>query len=222
MTAQKIWCIIKKKSGFGIVECYFVYMTIEVYMKLNELASIRSGLVLSRKMTTKESSSYQYRLLNLRSIRADGTIDLQQIDTYNATEALRTEYLSQPGDLVIRLTAPYTAVLISEDIAGMVISSNFVIVRIESDQLLPGYLYWLLNTAEEKHRIYENATSNMLGAVKAKYFMEYELDLIPVRKQQIISELNLLSQKEVRLLKELAQVKEKYYAYQIKQARKRM
>ena len=132
-------------------------------MKLQDLASVRSGLVLSRKQA-KEPSEYRYPLINLRCIQQEGTIQLKEADIYEAKEPLKEEYLSQSGDIIVRLTAPYTAVLIDETTSGMVVSSNFVVIRVEDKGLLPEYLFWLLNTEKIKRKIYENATSNMLGA----------------------------------------------------------
>lgn len=112
-------------------------------MKLRDLASVRSGLVLSRKQS-KERTSDRYPLLNLRCIRQEGSVDLGEADVYEAKEPLKDEYLTQSGDIIVRLTAPYTAVLIDETTTGMVISSNFVVIRTESGLLLPEYLFWLL------------------------------------------------------------------------------
>ena len=114
-------------------------------MKIGALADVRSGLVLSRKQS-KEPTDYRYSLINLRCIQPEGIIDLNESDIYEAKEPLKEEYLSQRGDIVVRLTAPYTAVLIDDTTSGMVISSNFVVIRIEDKQLLPEYLFWLLNT----------------------------------------------------------------------------
>ena len=110
-------------------------------MKLQDLASVRSGLVLSRKQA-KESSEYRYPLINLRCIQQEGTIQLKEADIYEAKEPLKEEYLSQSGDIIVRLTAPYTAVLIDETTSGMVVSSNFVVIRVEDKSLLPEYLFW--------------------------------------------------------------------------------
>ena len=77
-------------------------------MKLRDLAIVRSGLVLSRKQS-KEQTNYQYPLLNLRCIQPEGTVNLNEADIYMATEPLKEEYLSQKNDIIIRLTAPYTA-----------------------------------------------------------------------------------------------------------------
>lgn len=180
-------------------------------MKLRELASVRSGLVLSRKQS-KRPTDYQYPLMNLRSIRKEGVIDLKEAAIYDAIEPLKKEYLSREGDIVVRLTAPYTAVLIGETTSGMVISSNFVVIRIENACLLPEYLFWLLNTQTVKRTIYKNTTSNMLGAVKAEILSEFELVVLPMEAQQKIAQLHLLAKKENQLLKELADQKERYYA----------
>ena len=186
-------------------------------MKLQEIASVRSGLVLSRKQS-KESTDYRYPLINLRCVQPDGAINLNDSDIYEAKEPLKAEYLSRRGDIVVRLTAPYTAVLIDDTTSGMVISSNFVVIRIEDKQLIPEYLFWLLNTPQVRRKIYENATSNMLGAVKAKFLANFEVTLLPVEVQKEIAQINLLSKMEGRLLKELAEEKERLYSYLLNQA----
>ena len=189
-------------------------------MKLQDLASVRSGLVLSRKQA-KEPSEYRYPLINLRCIQQEGTIQLKEADIYEAKEPLKEEYLSQSGDIIVRLTAPYTAVLIDETTSGMVVSSNFVVIRVEDKSLLPEYLFWLLNTEKIKRKIYENATSNMLSAVKARFLADFELVLLSEEDQCKISQFNLLAKRERQLLRMLAEEKEKYYAGVLNQAYKR-
>ena len=190
-------------------------------MKLQDLASVRSGLVLSRKQA-KEPVGYPYRSINLRAIQPDASINLSEVDVYQAKEPLKPEYLSQIGDIIVRLTAPYTAVLVDETTEGMVISSNFVVIRIESEKLLPEYLFWLLNTQSVKRDIYENATSNMLGAVNAKFLAEIEIALLPIEEQHKLVQLYLTSRREIRLLRELAEEKERYYAKFLDQTYKKV
>lgn len=190
-------------------------------MRLGSTASVRSGLVLSRKQA-RETSDIQYPLLTLRAVNPAGYIDLAELDIYNATERLSNEYVTQPGDVIVRLTAPYTAVLIDESTSGMVVSSNFVIIRADRRQVLPEYLYWLINTQPIKRAIYENTGSNVLGAIKAKYFSDFELAPIPLQQQRFLADMNLLAIKEGRLLRELAAEKEKYHALILERAHKEM
>lgn len=190
-------------------------------MNLGTVAAIRSGLVLSRKLS-RELSSYRYPLLNLRAIHPDGYILPDSLEVFYATELLRQEYLTQQGDIIIRLSIPYTAILIDTDMTGMVVSSNFAIIRLNQKYMLPEYLLWLLNTPDIKRKIYENSSSNMLSAVRPTFFAELEVLLLPLADQEKIAKLNLLAKQEIQLLKKLADEKERYYVAVIEHAQKNM
>lgn len=191
-------------------------------MKLKEGATVRSGLVLKRKEAKPDQPSVAYRALNLRSVNSAGYLDTSQLDVFNASEALGAEYLTRADDIVIRLTSPYTAVLINEATTGLIITSNFVVVRVNKTLILPNYLVWLLNTAKQKRQIYESATSNMLGAINAKYYANLALVPLPIDEQQRIADLNQLAQREIQLLHKLADEKATYYAEMIDTAQRNM
>lgn len=180
-------------------------------MKLGQLATVRSGLVLSRKQA-RTPTGIRYPLLNLRSIHPDGYIETEQLDVFEAADDLSSEYLTQTGDIVIRLTSPYTAVLIDEALIGIVVSSNFVIIRANPRKILPGYLVWLINTPKIRRTIYENTSSNMLGAINARFFSEFDIPPLTVTQQQKIAEIYNLAQKESKLLRQLSEQKERYYS----------
>ena len=178
-------------------------------MRLGDVATVRCGLVLARKQSPTPTDA-RYRLLNLRSINADGCVEMAMLDEYYAVESLSSEYLSQAGDVIVRLTAPYTAILVDDETAGMVVSSNFVIIRPNPRQLISGYLAWLLNTRKAKRVIFENTSSNMLGAINPKYFACMEVALPSIDRQSAIADLNALALKEGRLLRRLADEKKRY------------
>lgn len=190
-------------------------------MKLGTVATIRSGLVLSRKLS-REISSYRYPLLNLRAIHPDGYILPDSLEVFYATEPLRQDYLTQQGDIIIRLSIPYTAILIDASMAGIVVSSNFAIIRLNQDYILPEYLLWLLSTTDIKKKIYESSSANMLSAVRPTFFAELEVLLLPLADQEKIAKLNLLAKQEIQLLKKLADEKERYYVAVIEHAQKNM
>ena len=183
-------------------------------MKLGNVAQVRSGLVLARKQA-RERTVYRYPLLNLKCIHPSGYIDTDLCEMFDSVESLNPEYLTHKGDVVARLTIPYTAVLITDDLEGYVIPSSFVVIRPDQSMLLSEYLLWLLNSQKVKKQMYEGAVSNMLGAVKPRYFAEYEIDEIPIPKQRILADLNQLAKREVQLLEKLAAEKEKYYDHVI-------
>ena len=185
-------------------------------VRLGDVATVRCGLVLSRKQSRTPTSA-RYRLLNLRAINADGCVEMALVDEYFAVESLSPDYLSQFGDVIVRPTVPYTAVLVDDETAGMVVSSNFVIIRPNPRKLLSGYLAWLLNTRKTRHVIFENTTGNMLGAINPKFFASLEIDLPSIDRQCSIADMNALARKEAQLLRQLADEKKRYYDLILKQ-----
>ena len=171
-------------------------------MKLEKMAFVRSGLVLGRKQA-KDQTEYRYPLLNLRCIQPDGSVDTSLCETFHANEYLNPEYLTDEGAVVIRLTAPYTAVLITRTLEGFVIPSSFIVVRTKTDILLPEYLVWLLNSKLSKRQIYDGAATNMLGGIKPRFFAEVDIDPLPTEQQRAIAQLSALAQQEAKLLREL-------------------
>ena len=180
-------------------------------MKLKDVAYIRSGLVLSRKRK-KDEEGVSYPLLTLRSILPEGGIDFEELEEFEAAEKLSQEYVTSVGDIVVRLSSPYTAVLIDDKAVGMVIPSNFVLIKADNKKILPEYLYWFLNTQKVKNQMFENSTGNMLGAIKASFFNDIDIKLISFEEQKRIAEINSMAKREVYLLRRLAEEKEKYYS----------
>jgi restriction endonuclease S subunit len=192
-------------------------------LRLDELVSVKTGLVLARKQAKHPSDVMaKYRQLNLKAIDSKGYIDENSLEEFCANERLKAEYLTQPGDVIVRLTTPYTAVLIDEEFAGMVIPSHFIVIRTRGRKILPEYLYWLLNTDKVKASILQNISSIMIGTVKPASYAEMEIELLTLDEQRKISEMNVLAKKEIHLLDRLIGQKELYYKEAIDKAQKEM
>ena len=179
-------------------------------MRLGLCAEIRSGLVLSRKQA-REKTENRYSLLTLKSIKSDATVSEGDLDVFDAVESLNKEYLTAIGDVIVRTSMPYTSVLIDKKTYGMVVSSNFVIIRCYTDKLLPEYLFWLLNTETVKRDIFKNSAGNMLAAIKPQYFCDLEIEIPSLREQKLIADFNMTARKELELLERLKTEKEKLY-----------
>lgn len=120
-------------------------------MKLGELATVRSGLVLSRKQARKGAPvKMRYPLLSFRALHPNGYIDMEQLDGFDAAEQLSPEYLTQigrrhhPPDLAVHRCSHRRSIRRHGRF------TNFVIIRVDRSRLLPGYLVWLINTPEDQ------------------------------------------------------------------------
>lgn len=176
------------------------------------MATISTGLVTARKQDRMPGKdSLKYKMLNLKAVNDEGYIEDTLLEDFWAKERLKSGYLTQAGDIVVRLTTPFTAVLIDKEHTGFIIPSHFVVIRTDSRQILPEYLNWFLNEDRVRQELHQNLSSTMIGTVKPKVYACLEIDLITLEEQKKIAELYKLSKKELRLLKQMRVQKELYY-----------
>ena len=168
--------------------------------KIGEIASVRTGLVLSRKEAPQ--SDYLYHIINLKNITVDGHIAAADYEKYYAHEAIKKKYLTRSSDILLRLSSPYTAVIISEKEADLLIPSHFAIIR-SGKTVDPHYLHWWLAKARKKfYKIASGGT--MMGTISTGYVQEMPIELPPMERQQRIGDLHSLALQEQYLLSLLA------------------
>lgn len=181
-------------------------------MRLDEVASINTGLVIARKQARGFAGNVvQYKTLNLRAINNKGFIDDDFLENFEASEKIKPVYMTQTGDVIVRLTFPFTAVLIDEMHIGLIIPSHFVVIRANTQKIIPEYLFWLLNTEKVKKQLQKNINSTMIGTVKPMSYASLNIEQITLKEQRKIADIYLLSKKELMLLEQLMKKKELYY-----------
>lgn len=177
-------------------------------LMLSACAEIKSGLLLSRKMSKVESESVKiYKQLTLKSINSNGTIDKTLLENFFSNEILSPSYLTHKGDVVVRLTEPYTAVCINEEMENLVIPSHFIAIRPNEKILNPDYLAWLLNDDSTKIQLKKKESGIVLSLMKRNNYEKLIIETIPLDKQQIIAEINKSTIRESELLIKLAEEK---------------
>ena len=180
---------------------------------IGEVATIRTGLVTARKKVEQNAIiRYQYKMLNLKCVASDGYINKEYVEDYESALPLKLEYLTQMGDILVRLSAPYTAVLIQDQsVCGLVIPSHFAIIRANPRIVLPEYVYWTLGREKINTQIRQNSSgSTAFGTISSGLIANLPIRLLPIEKQRVLGELLKLSEREQELLHRLAEQKEKY------------
>lgn len=182
-------------------------------MILEDVAAIRTGVVTTRKKAgEKDSVIYEYGLLNLKCAATAGYLDLQYIETLGTVEPLKPEYFTQMDDILVRLSTPYTVIMITkEDWCGYLVPSHFAIIRVNKEVASPEYILWLLKRKSTKQKILQNISgTGAFGTINSKFFNSLPVRDLPLNKQRIIGQLQILSEKEQELLHKLAAQKEIY------------
>ena len=175
-------------------------------MRIKDVAEVRTGLVIARKKVSEQDKDrYPYKMLNLKCILPEGYIDFNLTEAVELNEKVKPEFTSHIGDILIRLTAPYTAVMITKsEECGYIIPSHFAVIRVDENKASPEYIYWVLKRDTTKQKIIQNISgSTAFGTISSGFFNELKVNDLPLRQQQIIGKLTVLSDKEQELLHEL-------------------
>jgi len=185
-----------------LIQSQIMHDRIEYMVNLAEYAVIRTGLVLSRKEALSDENSQVYRALSLKDITEDGQVLLTEIENYFAVGPLKEEYFTQEGDVLLRLSAPYTAIIITKKETGLLVPSHFAIIRTKK-MLDPRYLRWWL---EKKRKWFYKVASGgtMMGTISSGYVRQMPFEPLPLEKQRKIGEMFELLNSEQKLLSLLA------------------
>lgn len=181
-------------------------------MKLGNLIHLRTGLVLNRKQVTTQEDRIEYTQLTLKCIMPIGLIDRNELEIFYAKEQLKQEYFTQINDVVVRLSYPYTAVLIDDATQGLLVPSHFAIIRCDGAKLNAGYLQWILNSSNIRNKISRSTSTSGLGTIRTTFFTDLEIDIPTLREQVLLADVNQLAQREIILMEQLKEQKQKYYS----------
>lgn len=182
-------------------------------MNISDIATVRTGLVKARKEKNSSSGQvYDYNLLNLKCISNDGDIIRDHLEPYTTSDELKEDYLTHLGDVLVRLSTPYTVAMIdSPDLCGLVIPSHFAVIRANREMATPEYIFWSLRRDKNRIILMQNSSgSAAFGTISSGLISNLSITLLPLEKQRIIGEMMLLSEREQDLLSKLAIEKKKY------------
>lgn len=179
-------------------------------MKLINMSEVQTGLVLVRKRAdAKDKDVYTYRMLTLKSFEPRGWVNEGELDVFFSKEKLENKYLTNKGDIIIRLTTPYTAICINDKQEGLVIPSNFAIIRLKEQIYIPEFVALFLNSEIIEKKFFKSSISTTIPLIKTKHLREIDISDIPLTVQQKIVELNQLQVEEKILLSCLMKEKDK-------------
>ena len=179
-------------------------------MELKNMSEVQTGLVLVRKRAdAKDKDAYKYRMLTLKSFDPKGWLNDGELDVFFSKEKLENKYLTNKGDVIIRLTTPYTAICINESQEGLVIPSNFAIIRLIGQKIIPEFVALFLNSEIIEKKFFKSSISATIPLIKITHLRDIDIPDKQFAVQKKIVELNQLQVEEKMLLSRLMKEKEK-------------
>ena len=181
-------------------------------MKLQDVANIKTGLVLARKKAPETTAhTYDYKVITLRSTSIFGNINKKYFDDFMSKEKISYDFLSRIGDIIIRISEPYTAIHITDEFSNKIIPSSFYIIRLIDRNILSEYLAWYLNSECAKKQFMTHNISSTVNIIKSSSLRQMKIQAPDLDKQKLIVNIQKLYLKELTLLDELNIEKQKIY-----------
>lgn len=179
-------------------------------MDLINISEVQTGLVLVRKRAdAKDKDTHKYHMLTLKSFEPQGVLNERELDVFFSKEKLENKYLTNKGDVIIRLTTPYTAICINDMQEGLVIPSNFAIIRLKEQKFIPEFIALFLNSEIIGKKFFKSAISTTIPLIKTTHLRDVDIPEKTLEMQKKIVELNQLQVKEKILLSHLMEEKDK-------------
>lgn len=181
-------------------------------VKLGNIASISTGLVVRRKQANKTQKVVKtYKILTLKSFEVGGWLNVDELEVFHSTEDLDDKYLTREGDVIVRLSNPNTAITIDSVNEGYVVPSLFVVIRLETQELLAGYLGILLNSESTKKLYAKSSVGSTIQTIKTSFFKDVVINIKSKVSQIQAIEINELIEQECMLLEKLIEQKKLYH-----------
>lgn len=181
-------------------------------IKLNDIAEIKTGLVLSRKKAEAHTpSEYSYKIVSLKSFAENAIYDDAFADEFISSEQINEDYKVSRGDILLRLREPNFAVYIDKEYSDLVYTSLMVRIRVSSDKFDPHFVAHYLNSSVVKRALAPDISGTAIAMISVASINNLKIPLVNLQTQnKIVKYLNLARQ-ESEILQNLAAQKQKYH-----------
>lgn len=181
-------------------------------IKLNDIAEIKTGLVLNRKKAEAHApSEHSYKIVSLKSFAENTVFDDSFADEFISNEQINKEYKVSRGDVLLRLREPNFAVYIDKDYNDLIYTSLMVRIRVKSAKFDPHFVAHYLNSSAVKRALAPDISGTAIAMISVASINNLKVPLINLQTQnKIVKYLNLVRQ-ESEILQNLTAVKQKYH-----------
>ncbi|MDR1138963.1 MAG: hypothetical protein LBK70_03700 [Clostridiales bacterium] len=185
---------------------------------LSTIASISVGLVVSRISKPPyniNQGSKRYKYLTLSSAINGWGIDESGLRDFEPVRAVDERFLTKLGDVIMGISSPHSIVLIDQSAqGGLVIPSQFVVIRLTTQDVLPEYLAIYMSSDEVQDKIAHMSKGTAVKIINAHSLQSLEIRIPVINKQKKLAKLRELLHEENKLSMQYARLvnqKNNYY-----------
>jgi restriction endonuclease S subunit len=171
---------------------------------LKEIADIFTGQTFRSKVENNPKG--EVWAIQMKDLNASYT-DFSGIPNSVTYRDISSNQLLKRGDILFLAKGNNNIAFQFELDRPAIAVSLFFIIRVNSGNVLPGYLTWFLNNHKTQKHLVANREGAMVYNVKKSVLEELEIDVPDIRTQEMISRIYKLSIREEELLQQLIEEK---------------
>ncbi len=157
-------------------------------MKLSDCAKIVGGQIMSRVTANVEKGDEVVETRKVvipKCIHSDGTIVVEDMPEEDLKVAADTKKLTQAGDIVIKLSTPYDAGLVTDETAGAIVPSFCAIIKLK-ESVDHNYLLAFLNSSTCKDQLRMQVSGAIMTVLSVGKVGGVEVPFPSINEQQAI------------------------------------
>lgn len=177
-------------------------------LRIDDLVDVVGGVITSRvSAKEEEQSSGEVKVLVPKAI-SDGAVSADDLGILNlsmSTEgSLDQKKMTQEGDIVLKLSTPYDACMISAEDTGLVVPSFCAILRKKKDSNVDlNYLLAFLNSGLGNSRLKEFVNNATIAILSIGSLKKVLVPIASKKEQKRIGDEYIQRINQVKLLKKL-------------------
>ena len=182
--------------------------------KLWSIANISLGAIISRKKAKTEIEiKAKYKLFSMKSYEED--LEKKEYEDFESNDILNDKLVKE-GDLIFRLLYPLKVAYVTKELEGLLVPSQYCIIRVTNKNYDAKFLKWYLESTEVDKQVTPFLMNTVMPLITVKSIKELEIPKVNLEKQNLVGKIIMNWYKEKRLVKQLLIEKEKYYNENIK------
>ena len=175
--------------------------------QLKDIARVQMGVPFRSRIEPEADGTVA--VIQMRDLTEDNKLSHRNLVTVKMN-SLNDRHLVKRKDLIFRSRGQTTtAAIIDTKIGPAVVAAPLLRIRVTSKHVLPEYLCWFVNQASAQAFFHSRATGTAMTVIGKSVLDDLQVPLPDLETQERIGALADLSNKEQKLMRELAKKKEK-------------
>ena len=172
-------------------------------MKLEEIAQVMIGVLAKRE--NSENGKKTYSLFSLKNYEEN-----QNYEKIKTDKDL-SDKLAQKGDLLFRLLYPNKVIYVDKEIEGLLIPSQFCIIRTKKEKMNSIVLKWYLENKNTEAELNSRITGSIIKTITIANLKTLDIPNVSMEEQEKMSKLITLWEEEKEITKKIIEEKENLY-----------